>query len=98
MFQTITPFATQYNLAVNSNYGEKDTVKAAGDVLGKTVTVLMVWEHSEIQSLATNLGLKDAPSWNGDDFDSIWVITYQKGKATLTHDQEGITPSTNCNF
>ncbi len=98
MFQTITPFAIQYNLTVNSKYGEKDTAKAAGDVMGKIGTVLMVWEHSEIQSLATNLGVKNAPAWNGDDFDSIWVITYQKGKATLTPDKEGISPSATCNF
>lgn len=98
MFQTITPFAIQYNLTVNSNYGEKDAAKAADDVLKKTGTVLMVWEHSEIQALATNLGVKDAPAWNSDDFDSIWVVTYQKGKATLTPDQEGITPSTACDF
>lgn len=99
MFQTITPFAIKYNLTVNSTYGEKDTAKAAADVMKKTGMVLMVWEHSEIQSLATNLGAKNVSPWNKDDFDSIWVITYQKdGSAVLTPDKEGIAPSPVCSF
>ena len=98
MFQTITPFAVKYNLTVDSQYSEKDTSKVANDVLKKTGTVLMVWEHSEIQSLATNLGVKGAPDWKGNDFDSIWVITYPNGKAVLSPDKEGITPPLDCNF
>jgi hypothetical protein len=100
MFQTITPFAIKYNLTVNSAYGEKDTSKAAADVMKKTGTVLMVWEHSNIQALAISLGAKSAPPWpSGNDFDSIWVVTYQKGIATLTTtDSEGITPSPDCSF
>jgi hypothetical protein len=100
MFQTITPFAIKYNLTINSSYGEKDTSKAAADVMKKTGTVLMVWEHSNIQALVISLGAKSAPSWpSGNDFDSIWVVTYQKGVVTLTTtDSEGITPSPDCSF
>jgi hypothetical protein len=98
MFQTITPFAIKYNLTVDSKFDEKNTSEVADDVLKKTGTVLMVWEHSEIQSLATNLGVKSAPAWKGNDYDSIWVITYQNGKAVLSSDKEGITPSPDCNF
>jgi len=98
MFQTVTPFAVQYNLTVDSKFDKDDYSKIAKNVLEKTGTVLMVWEHKAIQPIAQQLGVKNAPAWNGDDFDSIWVITYQNGKAALSFDKEGITPSSECSF
>jgi hypothetical protein len=98
MFQTVTPFAIKYNLAVNSEFDEKDYSKIADHVLNKTGTVLMVWEHSAIPPLAGELGVHNPPHWDGKDFDSIWVITFTTGKASLSIDKEGITPSPDCNF
>jgi hypothetical protein len=98
MFQTVTPFAVKYNLTINSKFDKNDYSNIAENVLKKTGTVLMVWEHSSIQSLAEKLGVKSPPSWDGKDFDSIWVITYPSGKAELSPDKEGITPSLDCNF
>jgi hypothetical protein len=99
MFQTVSPFAIKYNLAVNSKFGEKDYGGVAKNVLGKTGTVLLVWEHSAIPGLAQALGVDNPPSWDGKDFDSIWVITFADGKASLsTTGKEGITPSADCNF
>lgn len=98
MFQTVTPFAIKYNLTVNSEFDEKDYLKIADHVLNKTGTVLLVWEHSVIPSIAGKLGVNNPPPWAGDDFDSIWVITFANGKASLSIDKEGITPSSDCNF
>jgi len=103
MFQTITPFAVQNNLAVNSKYGETDHAGVAADVLKKSGVVLLVWEHGNIPAIASALGVKNPPSWNGSDFDSIWIITYadnKKGhlKATLSIDSEGLKPPQSCNF
>ena len=98
MFQTITPFAVKYNLTVNAKFDENDYSNIAENVLKKTGTVLMVWEHSSIQSLAEKLGVKSPPPWDGKDYDSIWVITYPNGKALLAFDKEGITPSPDCKF
>jgi len=98
MFQTVTPFAVKYNLTINSKFDKNDYSNISENVLKKTGTVLMVWEHSSIQSLAEKLGVKSPPSWDGKDFDSIWVITYPSGKAELSPDKEGITPSLDCNF
>ena len=58
----------------------------------------MVWSHSEIENLAKALGVEDPPEWLDMDFDSIWEISYQKGKANLRVDQEGLKPSIACNF
>ncbi len=98
MFQTITPFAVKYNLTINSKYDEKDVVKVASSVLKKNGTVLMVWEHSAIPDLANALGVNNPPKWKGADFDSMWVIDFANGKATLNTAQEGLNPSENCSF
>lgn len=98
MFQTVGPFAIKYNLMVDSKYGTDDYAKVAKNVLEKTGTVLMVWEHKAIPLIAGQLGVKNPPSWEGSDFDSIWVITYPNGKAELSLDKEGIVPSSDCNF
>ncbi|MGR9012553.1 MAG: histidine phosphatase family protein [Gammaproteobacteria bacterium] len=98
MFQTVSPFAIKYNLTIDSQYKEDSYSKVADDVKKKSGTVLMVWEHKAIQPIAEQLGVENPPAWKSDDFDSIWIITYQNGKASLAFDQEGITPSSICNF
>jgi len=98
MFQTITPFAVQQNLTINSMYAEDDPVGVAQDVLQRTGLVLMVWEHSQIQPLAKALGVNNPPSWGKNDFDSIWVVTPAGGTATLTTAAEGLKPSAKCGF
>lgn len=96
MFQTVSPFAIQYNLTVNSQFDEKDYQNVATEVLNKTGTVLLVWEHSAIHHLAKKLGVKNSPDWNDDDFDSIWIITFAEGVASLSVDNEGLQPSEDC--
>jgi hypothetical protein len=96
MFQTISPFAIQHNLSIDSEFDTDDDAGVAKKVLEKTGTVLIVWEHKTLQKIAEKLGIKDPPDWKGSDFDSIWVITYPHGKAKLVRDQEGITPNPAC--
>jgi hypothetical protein len=98
MFQTITPFVVKYNLTVNGEFDSSDYAAIADNVLKKKGTVLMVWEHSAIPSLTKKLGVKNPPSWDSKDYDSIWIITYSTGKAILSYDKEGITPAPDCNF
>ena len=56
MFQTITPFAIKYNVAINSKYSSDENEKIVKSVFKKHGTVLMVWEHNAIQPLANSLG------------------------------------------
>ena len=98
MFQTVTPFAIKYDLTINSKYDESEPNDVAKSVLKKSGTVLMVWEHSAIPDLATALGVDNPPKWKGADFDSMWILTYPSGKAELTVDQEGLSPSVSCGF
>lgn len=98
MFQTIVPFAIAQNLKIDSRFGETDVAGAARDVRQRKGTVLMVWEHSRIPPLAASLGVKDPPSWDGDDFDSMWIVTYRDGQASLEVGAEGIEPAGKCPF
>ncbi len=98
MFQTASPLAIKYNIGINSKYSAKDEDKIAHSVFKKTGTVLMVWEHSAIPDLARELGVGSPPTWDDADFDSIWVVNYHDGKASLTLDKEELAPAAACNF
>ena len=98
MFQTATPLAIKYDIAINSKYSETDYADIANSIFKKTGTVLMVWSHSEIPALAEALGLSDAPDWQKQDFDSMWILTYADKTPMLTKDAEGLSPSVDCHF
>ena len=98
MFETIVPFAVKYGLDVNSEFQVDGYAAIAERVLGKNGTVLMVWHHDAIPALAANLGVANPPKWKDKDFDSIWIITFASGKASLAIDHEALSPSQNCNF
>ena len=98
MFQTVTPFAVKYNLHINSKYKANDYAGVAKNVQKKNGSVLMVWSHGEMADLAGALGVDNPPKWNSADFDSMWVVTYANGKAELSVEQEGLSPSTSCSF
>jgi hypothetical protein len=104
MFQTITPFAIQNSLSIDSKFGETDDDGVALEVMKKTGLVLLVWEHQNIPRIANALGVKDKHlKWDDSDFDSIWIIKYaysEKGKlkASLTVGSEGLKPPESCVF
>ncbi len=96
MYQTITPFTVKYNLNIDTRFNVKDGVAMANAVLKKRGTVLIVWEHGEIPSIVQTLGIKEQVKWKSDDYDSIWIITFQNGKPVLSRDKENINPSPTC--
>jgi hypothetical protein len=96
MLQTATPLAVKYNLSINSNYDVNESDKLANSITKNKGTILVVWEHKELASIAEQLGVKVELQWDPADFDSIWVITFKHGTATLTKDTEGIKPSATC--
>jgi hypothetical protein len=98
MFQTVIPLAIKENLVINSKYAEEDVVGVAKDVLQRHGLVLLVWESSQIQSLARELGVKDPPEWGDHDYDSIWVIRPSAAGASLSVEHERIQPDTNCGY
>jgi hypothetical protein len=104
MFQTITPYAVQKNLTLNTKYKVSDTTKIAQTILSSKGTVLLVWDHSNIPGLARNLGLATAPEWKGSDYDSIWILEYHKTDANgkwiepkFIVKKQNLRPSIKCN-
>jgi hypothetical protein len=99
MFKTIVPFATQYHLPVCGKFAEDVTAGLARTAREQKGTVFIVWEHSRLPAIARCLGIKDATlHWPGDDYDSLWIITYNKGVAILQRSREGLHPSTACPY
>lgn len=99
MFQTITPFAVKYNLSINSSFDEGDAKHIGKALLKEKGTVIIVWEHKDIQSIIDYLGVKSViQKWPANDYDSIWVVTFPNGRPTLKKDKQGLNPSANCTF
>lgn len=98
MFQTVTPMAIKYNLDINSYYDEEDYKHVGKALLSEKGTVLIAWEHNNIDSIVEYLGVKSVKKWPGSDYDSIWIVTFPKGSAVFTRDKEGINASPSCNF
>ena len=98
MFETIIPFAVKYNLSINTNFEEKDASKLASAIMKQSGTVLVVWEHKAIAPIVNALGVKQELKWPDDDFDSIWIVTFNQGTAILSTDKEGIVTSSVCPF
>ena len=97
MFETAIPLAVKYQLEITSRFDEKDFAAIAANVKEKKGTLLMIWEHKAIKDIATALGVSNPPSWDDNDYDSIWIITFPAGKAPmLTFDKENIKPSNKC--
>ena len=99
MYQTATPMAVKYNLSINTNYGVKDSKEMGKDLEKLHGTVLVVWEHNSIMKLVKGLDVDTSNlDWPDNDYDSIWIITYKNGKASLQKDKENIHPEANCSF
>ncbi len=79
-----------------SKYEEKDYTGLAKKIKQGNGTILLVWEHKAILKIANTLGIKENLSWDDNDFDSIWIITFINGSPKLTRDKENIKPSGNC--
>jgi len=96
MFETAVPLAVKYNLNIDTKFEETDSSGVANDIMQKKGAILVVWEHKAINSILHALGLQYNTEWKDDDYDTIIIITFKDGKATLTTDKEGLNPSDTC--
>lgn len=100
---TVEPAAIQFGLPVRTPYGYSQ-IAALGNALidpkWRNRTVLVGWEHREIETLVRQIvsahGGKagDVPKWSGSDFDSIYVVRIDWSGDTpvarFSHDREGL--------
>jgi phosphohistidine phosphatase SixA len=87
--ETVAPLATALGLSVQTPYHGKDYADLAKLILSTAAyagkTVVVCWNHEAIPELAAALGVTPLPpKWRGSVFDSVYVISYKKGKAVLT--------------
>ncbi len=100
---TVEPAAIFFGLPVNASLGLSDTggLRAALDQPAyRNAVVLVAWEHKTLAAIARDLlaahgGDPDnAPEWDRDDFDSIYVVSITRtgdaAKAAFAHMQEGL--------
>jgi hypothetical protein len=98
---TVEPTAIAFGLPVDVSIGAFDTDglrTALEDPAYRTKVILVAWEHHEIETIARTLlashggDASTIPSWEGDDFDSIYVVkiswTEDTAKATFERTSE----------
>ena len=98
MLQTISPFVSKYNLNINSAFDVKDARHVGKALLDESGTIIIVWEHKNLPDILNYIGVRNNLDWPGNDFDSIWMVTFPNGKAVLTKDREGLNPAAGCPF
>ncbi len=100
---TVEPTAIQFGLPIQTPYGYSQIDKL-GDALvdpkWRDRTVLVGWEHREIEELVRQIVVAhggdtaDVPKWKSADFDSIYVLRIDWSGATpsvrFAHEHEGL--------
>jgi hypothetical protein len=92
--ETVAPLARDLKLQVQTPYHGKEFAKLAKEILANSAydrkTVLICWNHEVIPELAAALGVKTEPEkWKSSVYDLVYIITYDKGKATLNTSRYG---------
>ena len=76
--ETVAPLADALGLPVRTEYGKGDEKKLMKDVLTRSGTTLISWQHSEIPAIADAFDpVTPAPpqEWPSDRFDVVWTFT-----------------------
>jgi hypothetical protein len=100
---TIEPTAIRLGLPVDARFAFDDIDGLTGELAApayRRALVFVAWEHSELvemlKKLFSSLGADPSmiPLWEGDDFDSIYMVTVRSENGTRTvsfqHDHEGL--------
>jgi len=80
---TIEPTAIQFQLPIQTPYGFAQIDKlttALVDPAYRNKLVVVAWEHKQIEKMVRQMmsahggNAADVPKWQGDDFDSIYIV------------------------
>ena len=88
--QTVAPLLAfmraRGGVAYNDAFAKPDTAALAAEVMTRSGTVLIAWEHSRIPAIVA--ALPDAPQtpekWPSDRYDLVWVLDRQRGGWAFT--------------
>jgi len=100
---TVEPTAVRFGLPVHADigYAESDKLLAAlGDPALRAATVLVAWEHHQLEAMVPRLvgslggSAARVPKWGHGDYDSIWRVTVTRDgdttHTTFAQEQEGL--------
>jgi len=100
---TVEPTAIFFGLPINASFGVADTEGLSAALVQpvyRNAFVLVGWEHYFIEAIARSLlaahggDASLVPKWQGDDFDSIYVVRISGAgateKATFERKSEGL--------
>ena len=90
--ETVQALAEKLNLAVDTQFHRKEYAQMVEMIKNNKAyddkTVLICWEHLLIGGIATEFGVKDAPTeWPDAVFDRIWIIDFAKDNSPLLEDR-----------
>jgi hypothetical protein len=91
--ETLQPMAKSLHLEVKTPYLAEDYARLAHDLSSAETlrgqTVLICWVHDNLPAFAKALGVKPAPpKWKKEDFNTFYVITWDKGRAVWVRKQQ----------
>jgi hypothetical protein len=100
---TVEPTAIQFGLPVQTPYGYSQIAALGGALIDpkwRNRTVLVAWEHREIEELVRQIvgayggKASDVPTWKSADFDSIYVVRIDWSgdtpRASFSHEHEDL--------
>jgi hypothetical protein len=100
---TVEPTAVQFGLPVQTPYGYSQIAALGGALIDpkwRNRTVLVAWEHREIEELVRQIvgayggKASDVPTWQSADFDSIYVVRIDwsgdSPRASFSHEREDL--------
>ena len=107
---TIEPTAIELGMPVNTDFGYTDIDGLRLELTNKKykdALIIVAWEHHELESVVKQVvgefggDPKEVPKWEGNDFDSIYIVRISNGEAaksaSFTLDHEGLDNlSTDC--
>jgi hypothetical protein len=79
--QTVQYLSQSLGLVTNTGFTGDDVDQLAREIKTNKIydgkLVVICWHHQGIQDVAVALGVQNAPSWSGSDFDRVWLLTFK---------------------
>lgn len=88
-YQTLVPLA----VATANNIRMFDDAPQRSEAIGQALlsdpayagrSLVIAWEHRHLPELARGLGWQSMPAIDDNDFDSLWLLTFQANEASPT--------------
>lgn len=82
--ETCSPTANHLKLPLNIEFKAEETAKLAKELLTNPkydkANIIICWEHRNIRPLTIALGAEDPGVWQGDIFDLVYMLNYDKSE------------------